>query len=67
MKRASFGPQGEVTEVEFFEAQAKAPELGALMIEQEKEIERIIGGLPEDLKEQIMKKRRQELEYASSV
>ena len=63
MKKASFGPQGEITEVEFSEAQQ---DVGALLLEHEKEIEQLLAMLPEDVKEKIIRQRQEQLTYASS-
>lgn len=66
MKSASFGPQMEITSVEFFEKSGSA-DIAMAMELAEKEVEKVIAGLPEDIKQSIMKQRRDELTYASSV
>lgn len=63
MRRAVFSSEGLV-EVEFFEAQS---DVGAMMVEHDKQLERLIRDLPADVKEQIIKKRNEDLAYASSV
>lgn len=65
MKRVRFGPQGDVEEVEFFDREL--PGLAAVLAEHEKEISSLMAELPEDLRARMMKKRDEQLTYASSL
>ncbi len=64
VKRAAFSAKGSLTEVEFFEPPVKLPT--ELLAEQEKDIEDTLKSLPEDVRQEIMRQRRERLAYAAS-
>jgi hypothetical protein len=67
VKRACFGLQGEIIEVEFFDTPPPQPGIAELMEMHEKEKEQMLAELPEDLKQRILMKQKEALAYASSV
>lgn len=67
MKRASFGPENQLTEIEFYEPKEPVHDFAAMDAMHEKDIDQLMAELPEDLKARILAKRKDALTYASSV